>query len=73
MKVEVKESSKKAERPFPKLMQHVEHNWVVLFISYSDGTLLTSAGANAPIGRHETRFDPEKYKDFEGEIILSND
>ena len=69
MKVEVEEISKKAGRPFPKLMIS-QRGTLVLFTSSEVGTLLK--GADYPIGYH-SYFDNECFKDFEGEITLSND
>ena len=70
MKVEVEEISKKAGRPFPKLMIS-QRGTLVLFTSSEVGTLLK--GADHPIGYHASDFDSECFKDFEGEITLSND
>ena len=70
MKVEVKESGKKAERPFPKLMI-TQKGTLVLFTSAGVGTVLK--GVDHTIGYHSSDFDSECFEDFEGEITLSND
>lgn len=74
MKVEVKESSKKAERPFPKLMISKTNNTtIVLFTSKNEGTILQSIDDHNPVGYHTQSFAYRFFKDFEGEITLSND
>lgn len=82
MKVEVKESSKKAGRPFPKLMISINNGiTVVLFSGRTTqegkfkGAILKSASqsCDADCRNLEGSFDIEDFKDFEGEITLSND
>ena len=70
MKVEVKESSKKAERPFPKLMI-TQKDTLVLFTTSGVGTVLK--GVDLTTGDHFSDLDSECFKDFEGSITLSND
>ena len=74
MKVEVKESSKKAERPFPKLMiNSIDKTTIVLFSSPTEGTIMHSKGKHYPVGFHSQRFISSYFEDFEGGIALSND
>ena len=81
MKVEVKESSKKAERDFPKLMIHKRNKTTIVLFSGKTtgggkfkGAILKSVDQSYDIdcGNLEGSFDIEDFKDFEGEIILSN-
>ena len=74
MKVEVKENSMKAERPFPKLMINIYNGiTIVLFSNPSEGTILQSMAGNNPVGFHAQSFESSDFEDFEGEITLSND
>ena len=74
MKVEVKECSKKAERPFPKLMININNGvTVALFCAPREGTILQSMAGNNPVGFHARSFESSDFEDFEGEITLSND
>ena len=71
MKVEVKEISKKAERPFPKLM--VNNLTIALFSSPTEGTIIHSKDKHYPVGFHSQSLGSSYFEDFEGEIALSND
>jgi len=74
MKVEVKESSKKAERPFPKLMiNNLDKTTIVLFSSPTEGTIIHSKGKLYPVGFHSQSLGSSYFEDFEGSLILSND
>lgn len=73
MKVEVKESSKKAERPFPKLMIHANGVTVVLFTTKTEGIIMQSEDKLNPVGYYWTCFGSDAFEDFEGSITLSND
>ena len=74
MKVEVKECSKKAERPFPKLMiSKVNKTILVLFTAPTEGTIIHSKDNYHPLGFHSQKFESGYFEDFEGEITLSND
>ena len=75
MKVEVKESSKKSERPFPKLMiSKDDKTTIALFSTPTKGTIIQSKYIDKPVGYHSQCFIvSECFEDFEGEITLSND
>ena len=74
MKVEVKESSKKAERPFPKLMiNSIDKTTIALFSSPTEGTVIHSKGKLYLVGSQSQSFVSRYFEDFEGEITLSND
>ena len=74
MKAEVKEISKKAERPFPKLMvNNLDKPTIALFSSPTEGTIIHSKDKHYPVGFHSQRFVSSYFEDFEGEIALSND
>ena len=74
MKVEVKECSKKAERPFPKLMISIRNKTIiVLFSSPTEGTVIHSKDNYHPLGFHSQKFESGYFEDFEGSLILSND
>ena len=74
MKVEVKESSKKAERLFPKLMiNRLNKTTIALFSNPSEGTIIQARDNCSPLGFHSKSFVSSAFEDFEGEIILSND
>lgn len=75
MKVEVKESSKKAERPFPKLMINKHGALVLMHNCRGQGTLLKPMEAIRLEGQvlYRDKLDITSFKDFEGEITLSND
>ena len=74
MKVEVKECSKKAERPFPKLMiNSLNKTTIALFSNPSEGTIIHSKGKLYPVGFHSQSLGSSDFEDFEGEITLSND
>ena len=73
MKVEVKESSKKSERPFPKLMiSKVNKSILVLFTAPTEGTIIQSKNNDKPVGFYSRDFGDSYFEDFEGEITLSN-
>ena len=74
MKVEVKESSKKSERSFPKLMiSKVNKSILVLFTAPTEGTIIHSKYNDKPVGFYSQGFGDSYFEDFEGEITLSND
>ena len=74
MKVKVKESSKKAERPFPKLMiDSLNKTTIALFSNPSEGTIIQSKDNRLPLGFHSKSFVSSAFEDFEGAITLSND
>lgn len=74
MKVEVKESSKKAVRPFPKLMISKQNKTTIaLFCTPTKGTIIQSMYKLHHVGYHSSDFDSERFEDFEGSITLSND
>ena len=74
MKVEVKENSMKAERPFPKLMIGIRNKTTIaLFSSPTEGTVIHSKDNYHPLGFHSQKFESGYFEDFEGEITLSND
>ena len=74
MKVEVKESSKKSERPFPKLMiSKVDKTLLVLFTTPTEGTVIQSKYNDKPVGYRPQCFVDSYFEDFEGSLILSND
>ena len=74
MKVEVKECSKKAERPFPKLMiNSLNKTTIALFSNPSEGTIIQAKDNCSPLGFHSKSFVSSAYEDFEGTITLSND
>ena len=74
MEVEVKESSKKAERPFPKLMVSKRNKTTIaLFCTPTEGTIIQAVFKQHPVGYHSFGFASECFEDFEGSITLSND
>lgn len=75
MKVEVKESSKKAERPFPKLMVNHHGAIVLMHNGRGHGTILKPMGNTRLefLDLYRDRLDITSFIDFEGEITLSND
>ena len=75
MKVEVKEISKKAERPFPKLMVNCHGAIVLMHNGRGHGTILKPIGATRLEGLilYRDKLDITSFKDFEGSLILSND
>ena len=74
MKVEVKECSKKAERPFPKLMiNSLNKTTIALFSNPSEGTIIQSKDNRLPLGSYSKGLVSSSFEDFEGSLILSND
>lgn len=81
MKVEVKQDCNKAERDFPKLMIHKRNKTTIVLFSGKTtekgefkGAILKSVNQSCDIDCRnlEGSFDIEDFKDFEGEIVLSN-
>lgn len=74
MKVEVKESNKKSERPYPKLMiSKLVKTTIVLFTTKTEGIIVQSEDKYNPVGYYWTYPGSRDFEDFEGSITLSND
>lgn len=72
MKVEVKHGKAKEVKPFPKLMVNICNGVIVLFSDEKAGTVLSGTDY-IKTGTIAINTSPGEYKDFEGEITLSND
>lgn len=72
MKVEVKETGKKKEKDFPKLMAN-EEGTVVLFTSSGKGICLVAKYEDEYVGEYSIKWNKNIFTDFEGSITLSND
>lgn len=68
---------KKEEKPFPKLMIAFDHNprkgLVVLFSEEGAGVVVHTEDNIYEIGDHSTCWPPSYYKDYEGDVCLTND
>ena len=72
MKVEVNETEKNGETPFPKLMISKNGN-IVLMTSNEVGTLVKSADKIYKPGKPNNGWIMAAFTDFHGTVTISND
>jgi len=60
------------QKEFPKLMQHVTCDLIVLFSSQEHGTVM-NLDQDWEQGYYSRSWNMEKFKDFNGTVTLSND
>ena len=66
-------SKKTPDKPFPKLMTNAIGT-IVLFSYYRIGVIIGIDGNSiGTIGEYRTDWNMPSFKDFEGEVTLSND
>lgn len=65
---------KKKEKPFPKLMVHLDGD-IVMFHENRKGcyVYLSGLGCSKGIGYYVNRFVMDNFKDYEGDVCLTND
>lgn len=74
MKVEIKRKEEKKDKPFPKLMWSEVNGRIVYFLKPKLGMQLNYTYRIAdPTPHYSNDWNMSNFKDFEGEIILSND
>lgn len=73
MKVEIKRKEEKKEKPFPKLMEDITNGDIIMFSSDVSGVVVGGQAQDLGTLVYTPNLFKVKYKDFEGELILSND
>ena len=60
-------------KPFPKLMIGNRTNVIVLFSHIKTGTIQVKGNHSGQVGLHDSSWDMNYFKDYDGEITLSNE
>jgi len=64
---------KKEVKPFPKLMMANDTGVLVLFTDAITGTAVNNVGGMYKIGYHSSCWHSSSFKDYEGDVCLTND
>jgi hypothetical protein len=66
-----KQCCEKEEKPFPKLM--ISHQGkLVLFTKPEEGMVLAMGMGHEPVGKYTSGFAMSVFRDYEGDVCLTN-
>ena len=68
----IKEVEEVEELRFPRLMEGTESSVVVLFVEPNKGSIVCVGTNDNEIGWYHNDWQMEFFKDFKGELILTN-